>query len=179
IDNIGNVAFTANPSGGSTIGHIAFANNIANGATIAGIDTYNTGSASVDNIAIIGNVVYNSANSTLCGSGISIGGPRNDATSTHEVYVAWNISYGNKAIRCLSQSATTNAGTPAGNPTLHFATSPGSGVLGFEVIDTTTPSAIPANTMIIGAATGTLTMSANATGAGVGSGDVLTLSPNS
>src|SRR5262249_22700332 len=72
IDIIGNAAFTANPSGGSTIGHIAFANNIANGATIAGIDTYNTGSASVDNIAIIGNVVYNSANSTLCGSGISI-----------------------------------------------------------------------------------------------------------
>src|SRR5262249_500066 len=89
IANISNVCFTANPSGSATIGHIAFANNIANGCTISGIDTYNTGSNSVDNIAVIGNVVYNSANSSLCGSGISIGGPRNDATASHIIYVAW------------------------------------------------------------------------------------------
>jgi hypothetical protein len=177
VDNIGNVCFSATPAGSANIGYIAFANNIASGCTIAGIDTFNTGSFSVDNIAIIGNAAYNSANSTLCGSGMSVGSPRNDATANHRVYVAWNISWHNTVTRCLSSNATTNAVTAAGSAILHFASS--QSAQGFEVIDVTTPSAIPANTEITSGAGVNLTMSANAAGPGVGSGDTITFSQNS
>jgi len=179
----GNPCYSSKPAGSATIGYVVFANNIANGCWQGGITTFNVGINSVDNVAVIGNALYNGSQSNgvgaVCGSGLSIGGPRNDASTNHLMYVAWNIAWGNKSVRCLGQNLTTNATTAAGNAVLHFSTSPGTSYIGFEVIDTTTPGALPANAQIANAGTNTLTMNVNAIGPGVGSADVLTLSQNS
>jgi hypothetical protein len=73
-------------------------------------------------------------------------------------------------------SATTNGTTASGNATLHFAAVP-SKVQNFSagstIRDITTPTVIPGGTTILSTTGSTIVMSANATGAGVGSGDVI------
>jgi hypothetical protein len=78
---------------------------------------------------------------------------------------------------------TTNGTTAAGNAVLHFASVPswilgpsGTGVVGMQIRDLTTPASIPANTTLVSATATTVTMSANAAGAGVGATDIISFS---
>lgn len=73
-------------------------------------------------------------------------------------------------------SAVTNNTTGSGNAVLHFATTPAWLVAGMTVRDATSPSVIPAGTTILSTTGTTVTMSANATGGGVGNGDTITFS---
>jgi serralysin len=88
----------AYPTGSTTIHHIIMANNVANGCQDNGFTSSNNGStSSVDYLAIIGNVVYNAAqSSTECYSGISINQPmQSDSAPGTHIFVAGNFSYAN------------------------------------------------------------------------------------
>ena len=99
-------AATPNTTRQTEIHHIVFANNVANGCMASGLASYNfttgqTGyisTASVDYIAIIGNIAYNATqDNTHCYSGINIYQPiASDGNSGLHIYVAGNFSYGNK-----------------------------------------------------------------------------------
>lgn len=65
----------------------------------------------------------------------------------------------------------TNNTTAAGNATLHFASVPSWVIAGMQIVDDTSPSVIPSNTVVVSTGVGTVVMSNNATGAGVGNGD--------
>lgn len=70
-------------------------------------------------------------------------------------------------------TGTTNGTTASGNATLHFASTPTHIIAGMVVTDTTAPTVIPAGTTVLSKTGTTVVMSANATGAGVGSGDTI------
>jgi hypothetical protein len=79
------------------IHHIIFANNVANGCQGNGISSANRGIlASVDYLAVVGNIVYHAAQSnTECYSGISIYQPiQSDWAAGTHIYIAGNLSYG-------------------------------------------------------------------------------------
>jgi len=86
------------------------------------------------------------------------------------------VSGGSYARVQVAGSAATNGSTASGNPTLHFASTPSWIVAGMTVTDTTAPSAIAAGTTVLSTTGTTVTMSANAAGSGVGSGDTLQFS---
>jgi hypothetical protein len=88
--------FAAVPTSAS-IHHVVFANNVANGCGANGFTTFSRGNASVDYIAIVGNIAYNAAQSgSECYSGISIFQPvQSDSRPDTHIYVAGNLSYGN------------------------------------------------------------------------------------
>jgi len=73
-------------------------------------------------------------------------------------------------------SLTTNATTAAGNAVLHFASVPAWIVAGMLIRDATAPAVITAGTTVLSTTSTTVTMSANAAGAGVGGTDVITFS---
>ena len=75
-------------------------------------------------------------------------------------------------------SGVTNAATASGNAILHFAAVPAGVVVGASVSDTTAGSVIPAGTYVLSKTGTTVTMSAAATGAGVGSGDTINFGPS-
>jgi hypothetical protein len=85
--------------------------------------------------------------------------------STYEIQASSN------ATTSETNPTATNNTTAAGNPTLHFAATPAWLVNGMAIYDLTTPSAIPNGTTVAGTGGTTVTMSNNATGAGVGNGD--------
>jgi hypothetical protein len=102
--------FSAAPPGPSTLHHIIFVNNIANGCSAGGFGTYNIGNASVDYIAILGNIAYNAAQSgAYCYSGISVYQPiqSDDLPGTH-IYIAGNFSYKNVDPNPCSGSTPTD-----------------------------------------------------------------------
>lgn len=82
----------------------------------------------------------------------------------------------------VAGSAVTNATTAAGNAVLHFAATPAwlqaltGGGAGAVVSDTTGGGLIPAGTTVLSSTGTSVTMSANATGAGVGNGDTIVFS---
>ena len=85
-------------TGSTTIHHIIMANNIANGCQDNGLTSSNNGStSSVDYLVIVGNIVYNGAqSSTECYSGISINEPMmSDTLAGTHIFVAGNFSYAN------------------------------------------------------------------------------------
>lgn len=71
---------------------------------------------------------------------------------------------------------TTNAITGSGNATLHFASVPSWVTAGMQVRDITSPSVIPASTTISSTTSTTIVMNNNATGAGVGASDIISIS---
>lgn len=104
--------FTATPSGSSSIHHIIFANDIANGCAIAGFEAYSlSNTASVDYVAFIGDIAYNSAQGTnVCGSGFSVYQPiaADTAPGTH-IYMAGNFSWANtNGNNCGGNTGTTD-----------------------------------------------------------------------
>jgi hypothetical protein len=76
------------------------------------------------------------------------------------------------AAAVYSETFTTNAVTAAGNAVLHFASTTGV-VDGSPANDLTAGGVIPAGTTVLSHTSTTVTLSANATGAGVGSGDTI------
>lgn len=104
------------------IHHIIFANNVANGCNSGGIISYNDGTASVDYLTIIGNVVYSGAQGSVqCYSGISVYEPiQSDSAAGTHIYVAGNVSYGNL------EPATCAGGTAPGADGIIFDTFDGS-----------------------------------------------------
>jgi hypothetical protein len=68
---------------------------------------------------------------------------------------------------------TTNGATAAANATLHFAAVSGTILPGMVIVDLTTAAAIPAGTTVVSTTATTVVMSQNATGAGVGTGDMI------
>jgi hypothetical protein len=79
------------------IHHIIFANDVANGCQQGGFVSSNNGrNASVDYLAIVGNIVYDAAqNGSNCFSGISIYQPiESDSLPGTHLYVAGNLSSG-------------------------------------------------------------------------------------
>ncbi len=92
--------FAAKPSFTSPveIHHIIFANNVANGCQGGGFESSNIGTtASVDYLAIIGNIAYNSSQGNgECFSGISVYQPiASDTLAGTHIYIAGNLSYDN------------------------------------------------------------------------------------
>lgn len=91
------------------------------------------------------------------------------------VQYAMNVA----AANVYAELAATNAATPAGSNVLHFAASPAAAVVGAPVSDFTTAAGIPAGTTVAPGGTGTtVVMSANAVGAGVASGDLMSFVAN-
>lgn len=76
----------------------------------------------------------------------------------------------------IAGQVSTNGATASGNATLNFASVPAWIVAGMTVTDLTSPSVIPAGTTVLSKTSTTVVMSANATGAGVGNGDVINFS---
>ena len=79
------------------IHHIIFANNIANGCSQGAFVSANNGTASIDYLAIIGNIGYNASQaSTNCASGISVYQPvvSDPLPGTH-IYIAGNFMWHN------------------------------------------------------------------------------------
>jgi hypothetical protein len=70
-------------------------------------------------------------------------------------------------------SLTTNGATPAANATLHFAAVPGTVLPGMVIVDLTAAAVIPNGATVVSKTATTVVMSQNATGAGVGNGDVI------
>jgi hypothetical protein len=73
----------------------------------------------------------------------------------------------------LSSTLTTIGPTAAASATLHFAAVPGTILPGMVIVDLTTGPVIPAGTIVVLTTATTVVMSQNATGAGVGTGDVI------
>jgi hypothetical protein len=69
-------------------------------------------------------------------------------------------------------TAATDNTTASGNATLHFASVPAGVIAGITVTDTTA-AVIPAGTTVLSTTATTVVISANAAGAGVGSGDTI------
>lgn len=85
------------------------------------------------------------------------------------------VSGGSYARVQVAGSGVTNGTTASGNAVLHFATTPAWVVAGMAVYDTTA-AVIPAATTVLSFTGTTVTLSANATGGGVGSGDTIVFS---
>lgn len=101
--------FAVQPASG-VLHHIIFANNVANGCISSGFTTANTGtSASTDYIVIVGNIIWNAAQTTaLCDSGVTIYEPiASDTLPGTHIYIAGNFSFDNETpTNCSSGSAT-------------------------------------------------------------------------
>jgi hypothetical protein len=108
--------FTAAPrfSAPVNIHHIIFANNVANGCMGSGFNQYDLSTtASVDYVAIVGNIAYNAAQgSDACYSGIGIYQPiASDTNAGTHMFIAGNFSYGNNdPARCAGAAPTDGEG---------------------------------------------------------------------
>jgi hypothetical protein len=76
----------------------------------------------------------------------------------------------------VAGSAATNSGTLTSSATLHFSSTPSWIVAGMYIYDTSTSGAITLGTTVLSTTGTTVVMSANATGAGVGSSDTIVFS---
>lgn len=84
---------------------------------------------------------------------------------------SFNILADSNATATASNSVATNGATAAGNNTLSFAAVPSWVKEGMVIGNATTAGVIPPGTIVTGTTATTVTMSNNATGAGVGNGD--------
>jgi hypothetical protein len=86
------------PATTATVHHVIFANDVANGCMGGGFTAYDLStSASVDYIAYVGNIAYNSAKgSGECYSGLNIYQPiASDTNPGTHLFIAGNFSYSN------------------------------------------------------------------------------------
>lgn len=89
---------------------------------------------------------------------------------------SYTIEVPNPATTTEHNPNATNNTTAIGNPTLHFASTPGWVVAGMVIYDLDNPTAIPAGTTVVSTGGSTVTMSANAASPGVGNGDNIVFS---
>jgi len=102
--------FHAGPSGGS-VHHVVFANNVASGCMGGEFNAYDKSTgASVDYIAYVGNIAYNTAQgSGACYSGLNIYQPiASDASPGTHMYIAGNFSYRNMEPSICAGTAPTD-----------------------------------------------------------------------
>jgi len=95
------------------IHHIIFANDVANGCSQGGFITVNRGNASVDYLAVVGSIAYDTAQgSNSCASGISIYQPvESDSSAGTHIYIAGNFAYSNlDPHECAGGSPTDGEG---------------------------------------------------------------------
>ena len=83
------------PSSG--IHHIIVANNVLSGCFAGGVEVATNGGYGVDYFAIVGNIIYNAAQtSTQCYSGIDVVSPQNsDSLPGTHIYIAGNFTWHN------------------------------------------------------------------------------------
>jgi hypothetical protein len=98
--NIYAACFHAGPKSATSVNvhHVIFANDVANGCMGGGFTAYDLStSASVDYIAYVGNIAFNSAQgSGECYSGFNIYQPiASDTSAGTHLFIAGNFSYGN------------------------------------------------------------------------------------
>ena len=110
----GGGCFTAQPTSRTvSLHHVIFANDIANGCEGSGFNTYDFGTAGVDYLSLVGNIVYQAAQgSGQCFSGISIYEPiKYDSLPGTHIYVAGNIVWDNvDPNQCGGSSPTDGEG---------------------------------------------------------------------
>jgi hypothetical protein len=111
--NIYSACFHAGPrpATSANVHHIIFANNVANGCMGGGFTAYDLStSASVDYIAYVGNIAYNSAQGRgECYSGLNIYQPiASDTNPGTHLYIAGNFSYSNLDPNPCSGTAPTD-----------------------------------------------------------------------
>lgn len=97
------------PAAAGGIHHIILANNICNGGANGFASSPYSTTSGVDYLAILGNISWNAAQSTvLCNSGITVYDPiKSDSVSGTHIYIAGNFSFDNDAPHnCLGGSAT-------------------------------------------------------------------------
>jgi hypothetical protein len=86
------------------------------------------------------------------------------------------VTGGSYARLQVGGSAATNAATASGNATLHFASTPAWITTGMTAYNASAPSTITPGTTVLSVTATTVVLSANATGAGVTSGDTINFS---
>ncbi len=110
----GGACFSIIPGTSSTsISHIIIANNISNGCGQGGIGFSTNGSAGVDYIAVLGNIVYNAVQgSNFCTSGINTFQPSQaDSLPGTHIYFAGNFSTNNvEPVTCNGTGPTDGQG---------------------------------------------------------------------
>jgi hypothetical protein len=114
-----NACFTAYPPSSSVqIHHIIFANNVANGCYNGGFTSSNNGSVGVDYLVIVGNIAYNSVQSSMsCNSGIDIyQSVQSDPVSGTHIYIAGNFIWGNFDGACNGGKPTDGEGVAIDTP---------------------------------------------------------------
>lgn len=103
------LCFGVIPGGASTIHHIVLANNICNGGANGFASSPTSTTVGVDYLAILSNIVWNAAQSTiLCNSGVTVYEPiKSDSAAGTHIYIAGNFSFDNSSpTNCLGGSAT-------------------------------------------------------------------------
>jgi hypothetical protein len=85
------------PTTSTSIHHIIFANDVANQCENGGFSSYNNGAASIDYIVYVGDIAYNTAQtSSVCASGFNIYQPKaSDTLSGTHMYVAGSFAWAN------------------------------------------------------------------------------------
>jgi hypothetical protein len=113
-------------------------------------------------------------NTPVSQGGIILSGlyPIATITGTH----SYQIQASTKATITETNPTVTNNTTASGNAVLHFGATPAWVVQGMVVFDLTTPASISANTTVLSTTGTSVTLSNNATGAGVANGDSIVFS---
>jgi len=162
--------------------HIAFINSVAwhnaSAFTVEGGGSNAGYGNGADYWAMVGNLVQDSAGRCdgFWTAAIAIIGTINlDTNAGTHVLVDSNFVLNSQQVGC-SVFGVTNATTPAGNAVLHFAATPAGVLNGMVVFDNTSPTVIPGGTTVLSSTGTTVTMSANAAGAGVGNADAIQFS---
>lgn len=125
----------------------------------------------ISNVTVLDSVLFNTP---ISQGGIILSGlyQITSITGTH----SYQIQAATNATATQTNPTATNGTTASGNAVLHFATTPTWVVAGMVVSNLTTPASIPASTTVLSTTVNTVTMSANAAGAGVANGDSIVFS---
>lgn len=87
---------------------------------------------------------------------------------------SYTVDAGQNATSTVTNPSVTNAITPAGNNTLHFASTPAWVTANLLAYDLSSPTVIPVGTTVQSATASTVVLNNNVTGTGVGAADQIT-----
>ncbi|MFM0243773.1 hypothetical protein [Paraburkholderia sediminicola] len=162
---------------GTGTGSVVLSNSpTITGGNVTALATFGMSSlgSSVHNAYNIGSTLISPYAQLRASSAATTSGTLRANVATDGVDASEFLTYieSNQAATTAPQGAT-NATTASGNNVLNFASVP-TGVVGaMQITDLTNLSAIPSGTTVSSTGSGTVAMSANAAGSGVGSGDTI------